>query len=94
MYRGGVADYVECPCRGYRECPMCKDLRPCGQFGRSRWCPPCQRLRRQGLRPRPNTRRNQMPAGRICQGEGCETRLSVYNADDRCAVCVRGRQSA
>ena len=67
---------------------MCKDVRPCGQFGRSRWCPPCQRLRRQGMRPRAKGR-NRMPAGRICAGEGCATRLSVYNTAEHCAVCAR-----
>jgi hypothetical protein len=82
-----MADYVECPCRGYRECPMCHDLRPCGEFGKSRWCPPCVRLRREGMRPRAK-RRGVMPAGRICAGQGCETKLSVYNAGDRCSLCV------
>lgn len=24
-------------------------------------------------------------AGRVCAHPGCETRLSIYNADDRCA---------
>ena len=60
---------------------------PCGHFGTSRWCPPCQRLRKQSLRPR-GSRRAVMPAGRICAGEGCQTRLSVYNHGDRCAVCA------
>lgn len=29
-----------------------------------------------------------MPAGRICAGEGCQTRLSVYNRDSYCSVCA------
>ena len=72
---------------------MCHDLRPCGQFGKSRWCPPCVRLRRQTSRPRQN-RRATMPTGRICAGDGCLTRLSVYNVGDRCAVCARGGRSS
>ncbi len=28
-----------------------------------------------------------MPAGRTCAGEGCKTRLSVYNRDIVCALC-------
>ena len=32
-----------------------------------------------------------MPPGRICTGEGCETRLSVYNHGERCSVCAAGR---
>jgi hypothetical protein len=81
-------DYPECPCHGYRECPMCHDLRPCGHFGKSRFCPPCQRLRKQGMRPGPR-RKGPMPAGRTCAGEGCGTRLSVYNRGDLCSVCDR-----
>ncbi len=30
-----------------------------------------------------------MPAGRTCAGAGCQTRLSVYNSGDLCAVCMR-----
>jgi hypothetical protein len=67
---------------------MCYDLRPCGHFGSSRYCPPCQRIRKQRLHPRPG-RRTTMPAGRTCAGEGCGTRLSVYNRGDRCSVCVQ-----
>jgi hypothetical protein len=70
---------------------MCHDLRPCGEFGRSRWCPPCVRLRRQGMRPQPR-KRGQMPAGRICAGETCQTRLSVYNSGLYCSVCARTLQ--
>ncbi len=67
---------------------MCHDVRPCGHFGSSRWCPPCQRLRKQGMRPRA-ARRATMPAGRTCVGAGCQTRLSVYNSGDLCSVCMR-----
>ena len=27
------------------------------------------------------------PAGRICEGEDCAARLSIYNADHLCARC-------
>ena len=67
---------------------MCHDLRPCGHFGSSRYCPPCQRIRKQRLQPR-SPRRSTMPAGRTCAGAGCETRLSVYNRGDRCSLCVQ-----
>jgi len=30
-----------------------------------------------------------MPAGRTCAGEGCGTRLSVYNRGELCSVCDR-----
>ncbi len=30
-----------------------------------------------------------MPSGRVCAGEGCQTRLSVYNRDDVCSSCER-----
>ena len=50
---------------------MCHDLRPCGHFGSSRYCPPCQRIRKQRLHPR-SSRRSTMPAGRTCAGAGCE----------------------
>jgi hypothetical protein len=33
-----------------------------------------------------------MPAGRICAGEGCNARLSIYNSGELCALCVRGRE--
>jgi hypothetical protein len=69
---------------------MCHDLRPCGHFGKSRFCPPCQRLRRQGLRSAPK-RSGPMPAGRICSGEGCGTKLSVYNRGNLCSLCAAGR---
>jgi hypothetical protein len=89
-----MAEFPECPCRGYRECPMCHDIRPCGHFGTSRWCPPCQRLRKQRISTSPR-RRAPMPAGRTCAGSGCDTRLSVYNREDLCAVCLDGpRRSA
>jgi hypothetical protein len=26
------------------------------------------------------------PAGRTCEAEGCDTRLSIYNSRDRCAA--------
>jgi hypothetical protein len=34
-----------------------------------------------------------MPSGRVCIGEECQTRLSVYNHGDRCAICARGRNT-
>lgn len=40
------------------------------------------------MRPK-SQRRGTMPAGRTCAGEGCQTRLSVYNNGDLCAVCMR-----
>ena len=86
-----MSEVTECPCKGFRECPMCHGLRPCGDFGRSRWCPPCVRARRQSLRPTAK-RRTGMPAGRICAAPGCDARLSIYNTGDRCALCLRGRE--
>lgn len=67
---------------------MCHDLRPCGHFGSSRYCPPCQRIRKQRLHPR-SSKRSTMPPGRTCAGAGCQTRLSVYNHGDRCSLCMR-----
>lgn len=26
------------------------------------------------------------PAGRVCAHQGCETKLSIYNSSDRCAM--------
>ena len=87
-----MADYVECPCRGYRECPMCHEfLRPCGEFGRQPLVPPVRPLRRPGMRPQPR-KHGQMPAGRNCAGEDCQTRLSVYNSGLYCSVCARTLQ--
>jgi hypothetical protein len=38
---------------------------------------------------RPTRRRTApMPSGRVCAGAGCTTRLSVYNRDDLCSVCI------
>jgi hypothetical protein len=72
---------------------MCHDLRPCGHFGSSRYCPPCQRIRKQSLHPR-SSRRSTMPAGRTCSAAGCGTRLSVYNRGDRCSLCVQNGVAA
>ena len=34
------------------------------------------------------TRRSKTyPAGRVCEADGCTTRLSVYNRDHLCARC-------
>jgi hypothetical protein len=33
-----------------------------------------------------------MPAGRVCDVEGCGTRLSIYNDGNRCSACARHRE--
>ena len=32
-------------------------------------------------------RQKTYPFGRVCEGEGCTARLSIYNADHLCAKC-------